>query len=186
MTRKQINALHRILEREAVTYQARIGCPTPGQHQSEDKAAVTDGNICVLLDATIPDLPMGDRADSFASIIRNERSSDSYFPVSADQVRVSDWRALAKKQGGDGPGIELTVQPDSDPSGPGQSILNLIMGCFNPQLLVDAVDAVGGKPQFFLGMGLFSSRFPSLLVFPAGWRDNGSSGPVVLILSLRI
>ena len=186
MTKQQINALHRILEREAVTYQARIGRPTPGQHQSEDKVAVTDGNICVLLDATIPDLPMGERADSFAAIIRNERNSDSYFPVSADQIRVSDWRALVKKQTGDGSSIELTVQPDSDPSGPRQSILNLIMGRFNPQLLVDAVDAVGGKPQFFLGMGRFSSRFPSLLVFPTSWRDNGSSGPVVLVLSLRI
>lgn len=59
MTREQINALRRILEREAVTYQARIGRPAPGQHQSEDKTAVTDGNICVLLDAAIPDLPMG-------------------------------------------------------------------------------------------------------------------------------
>lgn len=186
MTRKQINALRRILDREAATYLARIGRPAPGQHQSEDKVAVTDGNICVLLDVTIPDLPMGERADSFASIIRNERSSDSYFPVSADQIRVSDWRALAKKQAGDGSGIELTVQPDGDPSGPGQSILNLIMGRFNPQLLIDAVDAVGGKPQFFLGMGRFSSRFPSLLVFPTAWQDNGSSGPVVLVLSLRI
>lgn len=185
MTRKQINALCRILEREAVTYQARIGRPAPGQHQSEDKVAVTDGNICVLLDVTIPDLPMGDRADSFASIIRNERNSDRYFPVSADQIRVSDWRALAKKQAEDGSGIELNIQPDSDPSGPGQSILNLITGRFNPQLLVDAVDAVGGKPQFFLGMGRFNFRFPSLLVFPPDWRDNDVSGPVVFVLSLR-
>lgn len=185
MTKKQINALRRILEREAVTYQARIGRPAPGQHQSEDKVAVTDGNICVLLDVTIPDLSMGDRADSFASIIRNERSSDSYFPVSADQIGVSDWRALAKKQAGDGSGIELTVQPDSNPSGSEQSILNPIMGRFNPQLLVDAVDAVGGKPQFFLGMGRFSSRFPSMLVFPPDWQDNDTSGPVVFVLSLR-
>lgn len=174
-----------ILEREAVTYKARIGRPAPGQYQSGEKVAVTDGDICVLLDATIPDLPMGERADSFVSIIRNERNSDSYFPVSADQIRGVDWRALAKKQAGDGSDIEPNVQPDSDPSGPGQSILNLITGHFNPQLLVDAVDAIGGKPQFFLEMGRFSFRFPSLLVFPPDWRDNDVSGPVVFVLSLR-
>lgn len=92
MTRKQIHALHRILDREVATYQARIGRPVPGQHQSEGKVAVTDGRICVLLDALIPDLPMGERANSFASIIRHERESDSYFPVPTNQVLVSDWR----------------------------------------------------------------------------------------------
>lgn len=183
MTQKQLAALRRILNREAETYQARIGRPVPGQHQSEHKVAITDGRICVLMDVLFPELPIGGRADSFASIVRKERASDSYYPVSADQSRITSWRALARKQVDDVSGVEITVQPENKFELP---YVHPIIGRFNPQLLVDAVDAIGRKPQIFLGMGPFSERFPSLLVFPSGWMDNGELGPVAFVLALRI
>ena len=183
MTQKQIVALRRILDWEVETYQVRMGRPAPGQHQSEDKVAVTDGNICVLLDNLSPELPIGERADTFVAIVRNERTSDGYFPIPANQIRISEWRALARKRTGDAPGVELTVRQDNKFELP---YLSLISGRFNPQLLVDAVDVVGGKPQLFMGIGRFNARFPGLLAFPSPWTESGDYGPVVLLFSLRI
>ena len=54
MTKKQLAALLRILEREAAAFQTLSGRPVPGQHPSQNKVAISDGNICVLLDAPIP------------------------------------------------------------------------------------------------------------------------------------
>lgn len=113
IAQKQLTALRRILNRESETYQARIGRPAPGQHQSEDEVVVTDGRICVLMDALSPELPVRERADSFASIVRKERLSDGYYPVSADQIRITSWRALARKQADDVSGVEFTVQPEN-------------------------------------------------------------------------
>ena len=66
MTKKQLAALRRILDREKAAYQVRSGRPAPGQHPSEDKYAIADGTICVLMDGPEAALPVGEQADTFA------------------------------------------------------------------------------------------------------------------------
>ena len=91
MTKKQLAALQRILEREVAAYRALSGRPTPGQHPSQDKYAISDGNICILLNEPLPNLPMGEPVDSLVQIVRNERKSQTHFPVPEDEIDRSYW-----------------------------------------------------------------------------------------------
>ena len=99
MTKKQLAALLRILEREAAAFQTLSGRPVPGQHPSQNKVAISDGNICVLLDAPIPNLPMGERVDSLVRIVHNERKGKTHFPVPENQISRPHWIRLILKPG---------------------------------------------------------------------------------------
>lgn len=191
MTKKQLAALRRILDREAAAYRALPSRPAPGQHPSGDKYAVSDGNICILSDAPFPDLRMGERVDSLAQIVQNERTGEAHFPVPQTQIDRSYW-AKQIRQGDNHPhGVELSapvLYPDQlhfDDAG-ATELPTEVIGKFDPQLLVDATDAVGDKPLFFLGFGSFNSRFPSLLVIPPDWTEPNCTKPIVLVLPLRI
>ena len=212
MTKKQLAALQRILAREKAAYQVCSGRPAPGQHPSEDKYAITDGTICVLMDGPEAALPVGEQADTFARIVRNERKSEAHVPVPADQINVSKWRTQAKRQSSQSQGAELTapiLRPEQlcvddldaptkqlrvdDLDAPTKQLRvddldtsTVVVGHFDPQLLVDAVEAVGGNPLFFLGYGRFNSRFPSLLVMPPEWTELNCTNPIVLILTLPV
>ena len=196
MTKKQLAALQRILDREVAAYQVRSGRPAPGQHQSEDKVAITDGDICVLLDTLLPELPVGEQADSFARIFRNERESGGHLPVTMEQINVTCWKELAKEwnRQTDIHGVELSafqsaVQLNVDPAVPRQAVpvgnSSSVNAQFDPQLLVDAAEAVGGKPIYFLGFGCFNHHYPSLLVIPPKWTENGAAEPIALVFPIR-
>lgn len=192
MTKKQLAAIQRILAREAAEFQVRPDRPFPGQHPSENKYAVTDGIICVLMDSPVSALPLGEQADTFARIVRNERKSEAHFPVPVNQIDISRWKAQAKKQRSQTQRIELSAPillPEQlrvdDLDAP-----TVVEGHFDPQLLVDAAEAVGGDPLFFLGYGRFKRHFPSLLVMPPMWLDKSvaesmTQDPIALVLSLR-
>lgn len=200
MTKKQLAALRRILDREKAAYQVRSGRPAPGQHPSEDKYAITDGTICVLMDGPEAALPVGEQADTFARSVRNERKSEAHFPVPADQINVNKWRTQTKRQSSQSQGAELTapiLRPEQlcvdDLDAPTKQLRvdnldtsTVVVGHFDPQLLVDAAEAVGGNPLFFLGYGRFNSRFPSLLVMPPEWTELNCTGPIALILPLPV
>lgn len=191
MTKKQLSALQRILERETAAYRALSGRPAPGQHPTEDKFAVSDGNICILLNEPLPDLPMGERVESLARIVQNERKGETHFPIPKSQISRPYWASQIRR-GGDQPHrVELTapvLRPDQlifDDTGADETSTEVV-GKFDPQLLVDATDAVGDEPLFFLGYGSFNSRFPSLLVMPPDWTEPNCTKPIVLVLPLRI
>lgn len=190
MTKRQLAALQRILDRELAAYRRISGRPAPGQHPSQDKFAVSDGNICILLNEPLPDLPMGDKIDSLAQIVQNERKGETHFPVPKEQIDRPRWTRWIRRGGGQPHGVELSapvLRPeqlhfsDADTTGTPTEIV----GKFDPQLLVDALNAVGGKPLLFLGYGSFNSRFPSLLIMPPDWTEYDCDKPIALILSLR-
>lgn len=188
MTRKQITALQRILAREAAEYQVRSGHPVPGQHPSGDKYTVTDGITCVLLDTPAPTLPMGEQADTFFEIVQKERKNEAHFPVPSDQISASRWRGQTKQQR---QGVELSapiLYPEQlrvDDLGTAAAP-TVIKGQFDPQLLVDAAEAVGSEPLLFLGYGPFNKHFPSLLVMPPTWTEFNCTKPIALVLSMRV
>lgn len=190
MTKKQLAALLRILEREAAAYRALSGRPAPGQHPSEDKFAVSDGNICILLDAPIPILPMGERVDSLVQIVHNERKGETHFPVPESQIDRSSWTRWMRRGSGEPHGVELSapvLHPDQlifEDAGAAETSTE-VTGKFDPQLLIDATDAVGDKPLFFLGFGPFNAHFPSLLVFPPEWTEQRDIEPMALVFPLR-
>lgn len=190
MTEKQIAALQRILAREVVAYRALACRPAPGQHPSGDKYAISDGNICVLLDAPLPELHMSVRADSLTKFVQNERKNGLHFPVSGGQIDRSFWGKQAH-QGGNRPhGVELSapvLHPEQltlDDAGTAETPTEVIAE-FDPQLLVDAADAVGGSPIFFLGYGPSNEHFPSLLVMPPDYTERNCAEPIALVLPLR-
>lgn len=191
MTKKQLAALQRILDREMATYRVLSGRPAPGQHPSESKYAISDGNICILMDTPLPDFPMGERVDSLAQIIRNERKGETHFPVPESQIDRSLWRRQIIQDSDQPHGVELSapvLRPDQlifEDAGAAESPTE-VMGKFDPQLLVDAIDAVSGKPLFFLGYGPFNGHFPSLLVMPSDWTESNCAKPIALVLPMRI
>lgn len=191
MTKKQLAALRRIMDREAVAHQALSGHPAPGQHPSEDKFAVSDGNICILLDVPLPDLPMGERVDSLVRIVQNERKGETHFPVPESQIDRPRWTRQIRRGGNRPNGILLSApitRPDQlhfDDAGTTKTPTEVV-GKFDPQLLADAADAIGGSPLFFLGFGSFNRRFPSLLIMPPEWTERNCTEPIALVLPLRI
>ena len=115
MTKSQLSALQRILDREAAAYQVLSGRPSPGQHPSQGKFAISDGNRCILSDAPFPDLKIGKRVDSLARIVWNERKSEAHFPVPETQIDISRWTRQIKRCNGRPHGVEISapiVHPD--------------------------------------------------------------------------
>lgn len=161
-----------------------------GQHPSEDKYAVSDGNICILSDVPFPDLRMGERADSLAQIIKNERKGETHFPVPENQIDRSYWMRQIGRYKGRPHGIKISApivhsdQMHFSDTGTANSPME-VMGKFDAQLLVDAVDAVGDKPFFFLGYGPFNGHFPSLIVMPPDWTEPNCTKPIALVLPMR-
>lgn len=189
MTKRQLFALQRILEREAAAYQALSGRPSPGQHPSQDKYAVSDGDICILSDEPFPDLKMGGRVDALARIVQGERKSEAHFPVPETQIDRSRWERKIKRCNGRPHGIEISapiVHPNQLLIYQAEAVASSkISGKFDPQLLVDAVDVVGESPILFLGYGPFNAHFPSLLIFPPEWTEQKGTDPIALVFPLR-
>lgn len=191
MTKKQIAALQRILEREAAAYRALSGRPTPGQHPSQDKYAISDGNICVLLDAPIPEFPVGGQVNSLARIVYNERKGETHFPVPEGEIDRPRWAKQVRRCNNQIQGMALSapiIRPDQlnfEETGIAETATE-VTGKFDPQLLVDATDAVGGGPLYFLGYGPFNKHFPSLLVMPPRWTESNYAKPIALVLPLRV
>ena len=190
MTKKQLAALQRILDREEAAYRMLSGRPAPGQHPSQNKYAISDGDICILMDAPLPDFPLGGRVDSLAKIVWNERKSETRYPVPEDQINRSRWERKIKRCGDQLHGVELSV-PILHPEqlaiyrAEAAASSKEVTGKFDPQLLVDAVDVVGESPILFLGYEPFNSHFPSLLVFPPEWTEERGAEPIALVFPLR-
>lgn len=190
MTKKQLAALQRILEREATAYRALSGRPVPGQHPTEDKFAISDGNICILLNEPLPNLPMGERVDSLARIVQNERKGETHFPIPKSQISRPYWASQIRRDGGQPHGVELSapvLRPDQlifNDAGTAEIPME-VTGKFDPQLLIDATDAVDGSPLFFLGYGPSNAHFPSLLVMPPDYTECNCAEPIALVLPLR-
>lgn len=191
MTKKQLAALRRILDREAAAYRMISGRPAPGQHPSEDKCAISDSDICILLDTSLPDLPMGERVDSLAQIVYNERKGETHSPVPEGEIDRPRCAKQVRRCNNQIQGIALSapiIRPDQlnfEEAGIAETATE-VTGKFDPRLLVDATDAVGGRPLYFLGYGPFNGHFPSLLVMSSDWNECNCTKPIALVLPLRI
>lgn len=115
MTKKQLAALKRILDREAAEYQVKSGRPAPGQHPSENKYAITDGHVCVLTNSPCPGLPVGERADFLAKIVQNERKHGSHFPVGCDRIDIQYWQEKATYYNDQAYRIDIVARPTDHP-----------------------------------------------------------------------
>ena len=190
MTKKQLAALQRILDREEAAYQVLSGRPSPGQHPSQGKFAISDGDICVLSNTPFPDLKLGGRVDSLAQIVQNERRGETHVPVPENQIDYSRWARQIGRSGDRMHGVEISapiLHPDQLQIYQAEAAASSkeITGKFNPQLLIDAVDIVGESSLLFLGYGPFNGHFPSLLVMPPDWTEFNSAKPIALVFPLR-
>lgn len=180
MTKKQLAALDRILERER---NSRQGKPC-GVHPAHDRYIITDGSAAVILFEKPDGVPEADNLDSVFSVIQNDWEECDYtLALTVTAERIKDWKRLARpwragKTQKDG---VVPVRITAWMEGRAQAA-----GSYNPALLVDAVEAVGPGCMVYIGYSRKrSSQRPNLIVYPKDWMERT---PEIMgyVLPLRI
>lgn len=170
MTKKQINALQRIIDRERASGRVK----RPGVHTIQDRGVsklfVTDGAVAIVFkDENTAELPeITTPADALFTMIRNEKEHKDYtLNLSVTTELLKEWKALQKewkKCSTDTQRRNYLVEIRS------QEFPHKF-GHFNPCLLVDAVEAIGIRANIFIGQA--SPHYCALFVFPKNFMELG-------------
>lgn len=192
MTKKQIAALQRVIDREvsriAWKKQNRkegdlVVEETAGAHPSHEKYVVTDGYVAVIFPEKPTELPEAERNDGLYDMMWGDIVNyDHFLALTVTATHISEWKQQAKpwKAGkthktGAVP-VKFSVQaPDG----------GTIEGYYNPCYLLDAVEAIGPGAMIYIGKYSRNSPFCSLLVYPKNWMENADS-KIGYVLPLRI
>lgn len=196
MTKKQIAALQRMIDREASRIEwkkqnRKRGDPaveeTAGVHPSHEKYIVTDGYVAVIFSEKPAELPEAERMDSLYDMMRNDIHNqdcfnDHFLALTVTAAHISEWKQQAKlwKAGkthktGAVPVKLIAQKPDG----------GTVEGFYDPRYLVDAVEAIGPSAMLYIGRYSRNSPFCSLLVYPKNWIEDSDS-KVGYVLPLRI
>lgn len=152
-TKKQMNAFGNIFAR----------CPAPKRavHKADGLNVVTDGSVCVILDEQPDGFPTDDSGKFYVDFCNvelggNHKLIDSPVKVEDLKAAIRAWKEERKH-----PKFSTPDQPRVEISGNGMTVP------FDPRLLLDAMNAVGPKPMFYLGYRCAEyHRFPTLIVSP--------------------
>ena len=196
MTKKQISALQRMIDREASRIEwkkqnRKEGDPaveeTAGAHTSHEKYIVTDGYVAVIFPEKPAELPEAERMDSLYDVMRSDIQNqdcfnDHFLALAVTAAHISEWKQQAKpwKAGkthktGAVP-VKLTAQkPDG----------GTVEGFYDPRYLVDVVEAIGPGAMLYIGRYSPHSPFCSLLVFPKDWMENNEHA-IGYVLPIRM
>lgn len=192
MTKKQIVALQRVIDREASRIEwkkqnRKEGDPaveeTAGVHPSHEKYVVTDGYVAIIFPEKPSELPEAERNDGLYDMMQGDIvNSDHFLALTVTAVHISEWKQQAKpwKAGkshktGAIP-VKVSVQtPDG----------GTIEGYYNPCYLLDAVEAIGPGAMIYIGKYSRYSPFCSLLVSPKKWMEDANPN-IGYVLPLRI
>ena len=192
MTKKQLAALQRILDREASRIEwkkqnRKEGDPvveeTAGVHPSREQYVVSDGYVAVIFPEKPEGLLEAERNDDLYDLIWNDINGyDHFFALTVTAAHISEWKQQAKpwKAGktnktGAVP-VKLTAQkPDGE----------TVEGFYDPRYLVDVVEAIGPSAMLYIGRYSRHSPFCSLLVYPKNWMEEHDP-KVGYVLPLRI
>lgn len=196
MTKKQISALQRMIDREASRIEwkkqnRKEGDPaveeTAGAHPSHEKYIVTDGYVAVIFPEKPAELPEAERIDSLYDMMRNDIHNqdcfnDHFLALTVTAAHISEWKQQAKpwKAGktnktGAVP-VKLTAQKSDGET---------VEGFYDPRYLVDVVEAIGPSVMLYIGRYSRHSPFCSLLVYPKNWMEEHDP-KVGYVLPLRI
>lgn len=196
MTKKQIAALQRMIDREASRIEwkkqnRKEGDPaveeTAGVHPSHEKYIVTDGYVAVIFPEKPAELPEAKRMDSLYDMMRNDIHNhdcfnDHFLALTVTAAHISEWKQQAKlwKAGkthktGAVPVKLIAQKPDG----------GTVEGFYDPRYLVDAVEAIGPSAMLYIGRYSRSSPFCSVLVHPKNWMEDTTPN-IGYVLPLRI
>lgn len=175
MTQKQIRAMHRILAHERKSKGVNEFHPKPGLHPCYSQHLISDDYVTIILNQPLEGVPIGSRMDSMGGTISRECNRGLHYPLEDSEINPDAWRQLKTRDGKDKNSVELSVIDEDG---------EVIRGQFSPRCLLDALDAAGKNPCFYLGYGGMTLRYPTLLIAP---RESASNdGPdIVRVLPLR-
>lgn len=192
MTKKQIAALQRIIDREA--FHIKLAKQNrkegdlaveraAGVHRSHSQYIVTDMHVAVLYPERPEGLPAGDWNDRLLDAMENDIDGyDHFLALTVTPAYISEWKKQAKawKAGktyktGAVPVKIAAQRPDG----------GTVEGYYNPWYLVDVVEAIGPGAMVYIGKHSDDSPFCSLLVYPKDWMEN-SERSIGYVLPLRI
>lgn len=175
MTQKQIRAMHRILAREKQSKNTNEFRPRPGQHPCYGQHLISDDYVTIILNQPLEGVPIGSRMDSMGGTISRECNRGLHYPLEDSEIKPDAWRQLKTRDGNDKDSVELSVVDEDG---------EVIRGQFSPRCLLDALDAAGKNPCFYLVYGGMALRYPTLLIAPS--NPTSEDGPdIVRVLSLR-
>jgi len=192
MTKKQIAALQRVIDRDASRIEwkkqnRKEGDPaveeTAGVHPSHEKYVVTDGYVAVIFPEKPSELPEAERNDGLYDMMRGDIVNyDHFLALTVTAAHISEWKQQAKlwKAG-------KTHKTGAIPVKLSAQTLDgrMIEGYYNPCYLLDAVEAIGPGAMIYIGKYSRSSPFCSLLVYPKNWMEDADP-KIGYVLPLRI
>lgn len=176
MTKKQLAALQRIVDREAhqIELKKQDGKESipriAGVHPSRDRYVVTDGYVAVAFCDKPDGMVDAERMDGLYDLVRKDFEDYDHFrtlTVTADNIKewkqqAKPWRYGKTEKTGAVP-VKLSAQNNSG---------GTVEGFYNPSYLVDVAEAIGPGAMFYIGRYSQHSPFCSLLVFPKDWMEN--------------
>ena len=175
MNRQQLSAVRRVLKREKKQHKEDDLFTQPGQHPGMGYHLISDGQITILLDSPLKNVPVGSCMDSLAGTIYKECNRGEHFLLDDMNVNPELWTRLRSDKGYDLGNVELEASTENG---------DVIRGDFSPVCLLDALEAVGEDACFYLGYGGIGRRRLTLLVAPPeGSTSNGAL--IARVLALR-
>jgi hypothetical protein len=166
MTKKQLAALNRIMEREQVRYDRTKPGDTAGVHPSGERFAVTDGSVILLFVEKPEGVPEAEHTDTFEKFVQDYLTEyDEYLvdaPPTVDDCKevIRNWEKMDQSGKPLLPRITITAHDDN-----GEPITSY----FNAQLYIDLLESVGPYHDIYM-VNSRSVHFPlpCLLVYKRG------------------
>lgn len=181
LTKKQCTALRRIMSREEQAYKKYEKKPEPGVHPSRDMFAVSDFHMVVLLPGKPEGLPLSFESNSLYDFVRcdfDNREPSLFESVPGASIlrrAASEWQKSGSPMNKVAL-VEMSIM---------NSIPNIKNAYFNAQYVLDAVEAVGGKPRFYIAYDrTHPQKPPVLFVLPCEWMKQ--SGQIIAVVCPKI
>lgn len=182
MTKKQLAALQRIIDREAsrIEQEKQNRKETDpkvervaGVHPSRDHHVITDGNVAVIFCKKPDGVPEAERMDGLYDIMQkdiesSDRYHDHFLALTVTAEHISEWKKQAKswKAGKTYKTGAVPVKLTAETTDGGT-----VEGFYDPRYVLDAVEAVGPGAMLYIGRYSRFSFHCSLLVFPKNWTE---------------
>lgn len=173
MTKKQLAALNRIVEREQTRYDETQSEALAGVHPSEKHFAITDGTMVVLFTEQPEGIPVGDRTETYDKYVqdylKDARASLVTSPPTVEDCKkiIREWRGM--KNLGKPLFPKITVIAKDENGAPMTSY-------FDAYRYLDILEAVGPYRNVYMGNSdTMRIPYPCLLVYKRCGRDEQDS-----------
>ena len=177
MTKKQIAALKRIVDREIFRNNKDKRFIPAGAHPCDDGYVVTDGYVAILFPDKPEGLSVAERITHIGKMIKDECRNGNHVLIDS-KFPLDEWKRFARQEEKQGVQPRVTIGDDIIVDGFG------LTTDFNPRLVIDAMEAIGAGAMAYIG-GVKGRSHNTLLIYPKDWMDDPDNCPVAFVLPLR-